>query len=122
MIKIIMNSDYDDMMDSINAVGDQPSAKMVLLLNNVLHRGFTFVQEDTHVQTSSLLQSEKSEGGVKYKRWEGKITAGGPSGGVNNPVDYAIYEKARDGAHDFFRRLPLLHSSYIRAIQNGMKK
>ena len=67
------------------------------------------------------------------KKWEGEISYGGPSTGVNNPVDYAIYEAARGvggaggasnakGDHNFMRPLDLLDPEFVEAIVKGLSK
>ena len=103
-------------------------------LDIVLQLGYVETQKDVHVETGSLKSSGKvgSEVSKIESKWEGTIRYGGPSTGVNNPVDYAIYEKRRGiggaggpsdakGDHDFFGSLPSLHKKYIEAIQIGLK-
>lgn len=89
-----------DRLDRIPTVEDQAK------LDAVLVAGFKAMQADTHVRTGSLVSSEKMESKDGHKKWEGQLSAGGPSTGVNNPVDYAIYEKARGGPHDFMAFFP----------------
>lgn len=120
---IFISSDFTAIEQEIDRLSAQPSRKAVALLDAVLATGFATVHSTVHVQTGSLKSSLKqsSKGERSRSRWEGTIRAGGPSTGVNNPVDYAIYEKRRDGAHDFFSGLPGLHAAYITAIKKGMR-
>jgi len=93
-------------------------------LDAVLELGFAQTQAVVHVETGSLKSSgnSSSKSDRLTKRWEGEIQYGGPSTSINNPVDYAIYEKRRDGAHDFFAPLHLLHPLYVSAILRGLEK
>lgn len=119
---IHLESNWVEIDREIDKVASQPTAKTTALLNTVLEIGFAQVDADIHVETGSLKSSLKKTSGksrAKHK-WEGTIRAGGPSTGVNNPVDYAIYEKRRGGAHDFFLDLPLLHPLYVGAIKGGL--
>jgi hypothetical protein len=115
---IFITSDYSDIDKEIDRIERMPNRRMVAALDAVLATGFAGVVAGTDVITGSLKSSAKKEsGGDKVKQqWTGSIQMGGPSTGVNNPVDYAIYEKARGGEHDFFAGLPGLHPAYIAAI------
>lgn len=117
-------SDYSDIDAEIDRIADEPNRKMVALLDGVLHSGFGQVAAATHIDTGSLKGSLKEESGgdTAKDQWVGTIQAGGPSPGVNNPVDYAIYEKARGGEHDFFAGLPGLHPAYVAAILKGLSR
>lgn len=85
-------------------------------LDRVLARGFTATQGAVHIITGSLKMSGKMESELHRDYWEGTISYGGVSLGVNNPVTYAIYEKARDGDHDFFSPLKALDPLFVQAI------
>lgn len=115
-------SDYTSMDRLFALQDDMPNAEAVAKLNAALEKTFIAVTADVHVDTGSLKQSGKSSGKrIKArKRWEGTIRFGGPSTGVNNPVDYAIYEKRRGGHHDFFAGLPAMKSSYVKAIKDSL--
>lgn len=77
-------------------------------LEAVLQTAFMLTQVKTHVLTGSLKASGKTDTDFDGDEWVGTISYGGalwktPSPGpANNPVDYAIYEMARGGDHDFF--------------------
>lgn len=70
-------------------------------LEGILTRTFAATQAATHIITASLKLSGKTSSDFTGEEWSGKIEYGGPSAGINNPVDYAIYEQARGGDHDF---------------------
>lgn len=101
-----------------------PDAKMRAALDSVLNLGFKETQKAVHIETGSLKTSGKkgSKTSKVRKRWEGTIEYGGPSGGVHNPVDYAIYEKERDGTHDFMAPLYIIHPFFVAAIKKGLSK
>jgi len=120
VIKII--SDYSEIEAELDRLEVQPSSKVIALLESVLSTGFAATLAAVHVDTGSLKSSAKRDSTVDFSRnrWEGTIRFGGPSAGVNNPVDYAIYEKARDGAHDFMSPLPALDPMYVASIKEGL--
>ena len=89
-----------EMREFFDAVGDPPF-KLIAQLEKQLAATFTATQAATHVITSSLKWSGKTSSDFDGKSWTGEISYGGPSTGVNNPVDYALYEMARGGAHNF---------------------
>lgn len=72
----------------------------------------------TYAPTGSLQASGAPSTEYDGQTWTGSITYGGFSTGPNNPVDYAIYEMARGGIHDFFAGLPAFEHEYLDAITN----
>ena len=120
MIRI--DSDWSAIDKEIDRVASLPNVKTTALLDAVLAQGFAQTLANTHVITGSLKASEKMSSHAGKDSWKGTITAGGPSTGINNPVNYAIYEKRRRGDHDFFGNLHLLNSLYIKALLKGLKK
>jgi hypothetical protein len=90
--------------------------KSKFYLDRVLNVGFKATQGAVHVITMSLKLSGKKSSEMHGDTWTGHISYGGVSLGINNPVTYAIYEKARDGDHDFFTPLKALDSLYVEAI------
>lgn len=82
-----------------------PPYKLVGELEAVFAEAYLDTQDKTHIITGSLKASGKKATDFDGNDWEGTISYGGSSGGPNNPVDYAIYEMARGGDHDFFRDL-----------------
>lgn len=104
-----------------NRLSNAPSRKGVRALEAALNTGVGFVKLATHVDTGSLKDSVTGESErTAMNKWEGTITAGGPSSGPNNPVDYAIYEKRRGGAHDFFEPLKAMDPIFVQAMKKGM--
>ena len=120
---IHISSDYSALEKELDRLKGMPGPKARALLNAVLKEGFVTSQARVHVITGSLKSSGKSssKGSKATHTWEGTIEYGGPSKSVNNPVDYAIYEKARGEDHDFMGNLHLLHSQYITAIEAGLR-
>ena len=68
----------------------------------------------TYVPTGSLANSGSTSSDFDGSTWTGEITYGGPS--APNDVDYAIYEMARGGVHDFFAGLPAFDEMYVDTI------
>lgn len=117
MIKI--HSDYSDIDRHLDKVGSAPTTTGKAALETVLGMALIELKRATHVQTGSLVASEKAESDSGGNTWVGTLTAGGPSTGVNNPVDYAIYERARGDAHDFLETQDLLAPAWIAAMMKG---
>jgi hypothetical protein len=82
----------------------------------VLQNQFRATQAAVHVITRSLKSSGKLESKSTETSWEGEITYGGTSTGIHNPVDYAEYERERDGNHDFMAPAEALSHEYVAAI------
>ncbi len=94
----------------------RPSPARAAALTLVGQRMFDGTQERVHVLTESLKNS-----GKYTVRWEGRafivrITYGGSSSGVNNPVNYAIYEMARGGDHDFLADVTEYYDEFEQAM------
>jgi hypothetical protein len=84
------------------------SYKSTAALEALLAAAFADTQMRTHIISGSLKASGKTETDFDGDVWSGKIEYGGilwktqAPGPPNDPVDYAIYEMARGGSHDFF--------------------
>lgn len=77
----------------LNAIGD---------LEKLASSAFGATQAAVHIITGSLKLSGKLSTNFDGKSWDMQITYGGAApGAVFDPVRYAIYERARGGAHDF---------------------
>lgn len=91
--------------------GAQPSYKSTTMLEELLKAAFEETQARTHVITGSLKASGKTETDFGDDIWTGYIIYGGAlwktatPGPPHDPVDYAIYEMARGGEHDFYSGL-----------------
>lgn len=120
---IIVHSDWSKVESELDRLSVMPSPKTTALLRGVMTQGFAMTQDQVHIDTGSLKSSGKEDEDISYTKhqWMGTIRYGGPSLGVNNPVDYAIYEKRRGGAHDFFLNLPMLHPQFIAAIKEALR-
>lgn len=85
--------------------------KTTTKLEALLKAAFEETQAATHVLTGSLKASGKTESDFHDDVWSGTIEYGGElwrtpaPGPPNDPVDYAIYEMARGGDHDFLAGL-----------------
>lgn len=119
MIKIF--GDYHEIEDEMDRLEDLPNAKTNMLLDTVLKSVEGLVVGQVHIDTDSLRQSAKTDSNERGAKWIGTLTMGGESTGVNNPVDYAIYEKRRGGAHDFFNGIEVFHAAWVAAIKLGLK-
>lgn len=117
-VKIISNYDFlDRELDRLDGL---PDYKTKVAFSGVLREGYVGSQAIVHIETGSLKNSGKTKEKSSRRRWEGTLTYGGPSAGVNNPVDYAIYELARGGDHDFIANTHLLHQQWIQAMKKGL--
>jgi len=79
-----------------------PPLKTIARLEKELASAFADTQAATHIITHSLKTSGKVSSDFDGNSWDADITYGGEAAGaINDPVDYAIYERARGGEHDF---------------------
>lgn len=113
-MKII--ADYSEMDAEIERIASMPTAEMTGVLEELLAMDYASTNAATHVETGSLKSSEKMTSSVGDADWEGTLEWGGASGGVHNPVKYAIYEHARGGAHDFMANATLSQYKWIEKI------
>lgn len=119
---IFFKGDYKDLDDELDRLASQPTRKTALLLDAVLEQGFKKTQAAVHIDTESLKGSGKKTSEVRGDKWEGQIEYGGSTPGPKNPVNYAIYEKARGGEHDFMLPLKGLGPQIAAAVLAGMRK
>jgi hypothetical protein len=101
----------------VDRLADGPTAQDLLHFENILQIQFIATQYKVHKITRSLQLSGKVDSKHENDKWEGEITYGGPSAGVNNPVDYAEYERERDGSHDFLKATEEFESGYVHAMK-----
>lgn len=107
----------NDMEKEIDRLSDGPTLVDLEEFENVLLSQYAATQMAVHVQTRSLKNSGKVSSNIGHNSWEGVISYGGPSAGsVHNPVDYAEYERERDGDHDFIAPAVALEGYYVRAM------
>jgi len=101
----------------VNRLAAGPTSADLLAFEVVLEDQFRATQAAVHVITRSLKGSGRSEFKMDNNSWVGDITYGGPSPGfIHNPVDYAEFERERDGAHDFLEPAERLSDGYIQAM------
>lgn len=103
-------------------VSGPPSFRVIYGLEKALQDAFMDTQARTHIITGSLKASGKTNSEFDGELWEGEITYGGElwesptPGPPNNPVDYAIFEMARGGEHDFFAGISAYEDDFEDAI------
>lgn len=107
----------DGVSAEIDRLARGPASVDLLEFEIVLQDQFRATQSAVHKITRSLSLSGKMQSDMKGDKWQGEITYGGSSFGVHNPVDYAEYERERDGAHDFFNPLEGLSHGYVAAME-----
>lgn len=94
--------DVSNELDRLSAGPDLPT---ILKFESILETLFQETQHHVHVITESLKLSGRRWSDHPRSRWRGRITYGGASTGINNPVKYALFEQERDADHDFMRSL-----------------
>lgn len=97
-----------DLINQMDQLKEVP-LKTIFKLEMALGQGFAMTQTNVHVITSSLKWSGDSSSDYDNTsgEWTGEISYGGPSMGIHNPVEYAMYEQQRGGAHDFMASLEM---------------
>ncbi len=108
----------NDIEKEIDRLADGPTLSDLLKFESVLANQFRATQAAVHVITQSLKLSGKMSSSSNNNKWMGDIVYGGPSEGINNPVDYAEYERERDGSHDFLAPAEALSDEYIQAMNS----
>lgn len=123
--KIVFTSgvSLDEIIKDLERLGGPPGYKVTHELEAVLAAAFAETQAATHIITGSLKASGTTSSDFTDDRvWEGEISYGGQlhrpaaPGPPNDPVDYAIYELARGGLHDFFAPLVSFDAAWQHAI------
>jgi hypothetical protein len=117
--------ELENMLDEIDRITleDEPY-RITGPLNEVLHEAFEDTQfrvasparphVPTYEPTGALLESGSVNQTFDGTIWTGTITYGDSIG----PVNYAIYEMARGGVHDWFAGLPEFGDRYMEAIHD----
>lgn len=98
---IEIHSDWSDIKKEILRLKQTPSYSDKRKLDRTLKQGLRMAQAKVHVITGSLKESGKSSSRLLGSTYRGTFEFGGFSPGVNNPVDYAVYEQDRGGNHNF---------------------
>jgi hypothetical protein len=119
---VILNSDWSGIEKELKRLKSIPTTTDKRRLDRVLEFGLSRTRQDVHIETGSLRSSGKAKSVMLLGRYSGTLRYGGPSAGINNPVDYAIFELDRGGPHDFMRSTALLHPLWVEAIKEIMTK
>lgn len=115
--KFSSHGSLQEMIDSFNKM-QKPPTKTIFALEMSLQKGFQNTQQHVHIITSSLKWSGTTTSNFDGETWEGTVTYGGPSKGINNPVEYAIYERQRGGEHDFMSPLEATESEMEKIVKS----
>jgi hypothetical protein len=117
-----IKSDWSKVKRDIKRLKSAPSLTDKRKLDRVLRAGLAQAHADVHVDTSSLKWSGKTDSVLVGSVYRGTLTFGGISPGINNPVDYAIYELDRGGPHDYMRNAIIrMHPMWIGAIKEILR-
>lgn len=100
----------------------KPPVQTIAKLEGELNSTFLATQAATHIITGSLKASGKttSDWDENTFTWTGEIIYGGASTGLISPVDYAIYEQARGGAHDFMAPVTLHEPNFSKIMNDSL--
>lgn len=105
----------------IDRLANGPTGADLILFEIVLAQQFQASQRAVHVITRSLKSSGKVNSSSGQNKWEGEISYGGSSSGIHNPVDYAEFERERDGSHDFLAPVIGMSKAYIEAMNSFLE-
>lgn len=114
---IIIHSDYSDMENELSRLESMPTPRMTANLNTALDLSLKTTKGQVHVLTGRLKASGKSQSKKNKNDWVGTFSFGG-----TEVVHYAIYEKERDGTHNFFSQVHLLRTLFVSAIKQGLSR
>lgn len=116
-----ISSDWDSVLKEITRLKSTPSLSDKRKLDRTLNAVLMHTQSQVHIRTGSLFASGTQSSKLVAKTYRGHFSYGGFSPGVNNPVDYAIYEQDRGGAHNFMRGVEAFHPLWVKTIQEILK-
>ena len=102
--------------DEVDRLAKGLSETDILKFEAILTRQYEATRIKVHVVTGSLKSSGKASSDSNDHKWEGVISYGGFSFGVNNPVDYAEFELERGGNHDYLAPAVAMEQRYVDAI------
>lgn len=106
------------------AIEEPPDFATIGAMEAALRTMYADTLVRTHVITGSLKATGRTVTDFDGNKWTGSIVYGGrvrrtPSPGPpNKRVDYAIYEMARGGTHDFFGGLPAYDLLFEKAFNS----
>jgi hypothetical protein len=115
----------EEMIDEIDRVTLEENSYLITgPLNEVLFEAFADTQArvarpgaphvTTYEPTGRLAASGRVNQFFDGRVWEGTITYGG----MSHDVEYAIYEMARGGIHDWYSGLPAFDQRYMDVIHD----
>lgn len=117
-----IKSDWSKIKHELRRLKRVPTLRDKQKLDRVLRRAMMAAQMQTHIDTGSLFTSADDDSALYGNVYIGEFTFGGQSEGINNPVDYAIYEQDRGGGHDFMRGIEQrFHAEWVQAIKEILK-
>lgn len=128
---VFMETGLDAIIAEVDRIS-KPSFRTIAALRTVHKAAYADTQVRVHapgnpgspnyVPTGSLRNSGRTSTTFDGDTFVGEITYGGPSPGFpNDPVEYAIYEMARGGEHDFLGGLTAFHEAYLEALATQFK-
>lgn len=119
---VFIHSNWDDVLVELDRIEDMPTPGMKSALDAVLLAAFFETQAEVHVITGSLKGSGNAYSDVDGDEWTGTLSYGGLSPGFpNDPVEYAAYEQARGGGHDFMHAFFAFHDRFAEAVRDGLE-
>jgi hypothetical protein len=128
MIFAIYEHGEENLFDEVERLANGPSYLLTAKFEKILHEQFLSTQAlvasplhphvTTYEPTGALFASGKSESDFDGSNWTGTIAYGGSVGGGTTQVDYAIYEQARGGIHDWFTGAYEMDHEYEDAIHD----
>lgn len=117
-----IKSDWSEIERELKRLKRIPNGTAKQKLDRVLEFGLNETQKFVHIDTGSLIVSGDTQSTMMLGIYSGTISYGGESMGLNNPVDYAIYELDRGGSHDFMASTFELHPLWVQAIRGILTK
>lgn len=117
---INIKSDYSEIQELLRKLQNPMRTSLRERLDTILQTQFQYSQAAVHVQTGSLKASGAHDSSATETSWKGKLSYGGVSTGVHNPVKYAVEELERGQSHDYMRDALELNVGYGRAIAAWM--
>lgn len=115
---IVITSNIQDADRAIARLENMPTPEMTAKLDALFEASFAEAEARVHILSGSLKASGKESTSSGDNQWEGEMRWGGPS--APHEVDYAIYEKARHGAHDWLAEMPGYDHAYVALIREAL--
>lgn len=117
---VFIHGDYSEVDAELARVASLPGAE-VAKLDAAHAMNFLTATAEVDVLTGALKASGRATAFSAGTHWEGDMVWG--TLGYPSPVDYAIYEKARGGGHDWLETTrTALHETMIKAMLEVLSK